>query len=83
MGDEWAQAPAQRYGAVRLHQVIDTTGGKAKLNIYEGMTRVFQIFIVDSPESPQTRAGSSNLSTLLGRNLKQSRNSPCGQTAET
>lgn len=37
--------------AVRLYQAMDQGGVDVRLDLYEGMPHVFQIFIVDAPES--------------------------------
>jgi hypothetical protein len=39
---------------VRQYRAIDSAGGTAVLDIYEGMPHVFQAFIFDSPESQQS-----------------------------
>lgn len=41
--------------AVRLYQAIDSHGGEAKLDIYEGMWHVFQAFSFDIPEAKLAR----------------------------
>lgn len=41
--------------AVRLYQAIDSHGGEAKLDIYEGMWHVFQAFSFDIPEAKVAR----------------------------
>ncbi|MDO6500753.1 alpha/beta hydrolase [Photobacterium sanguinicancri] len=41
--------------AVRLYQAIDSNGGEAKLDVYEGMWHVFQAFSYDIPESKLAR----------------------------
>ena len=41
--------------AVRLYQAIDSHGGEAKLDIYEGMWHVFQAFSFDIPEAHLAR----------------------------
>ena len=37
--------------AVRLYQAIDSSNGEVKLDVYEGMTHVFQAFMPDAPEA--------------------------------
>ncbi|MGR5080102.1 alpha/beta hydrolase [Photobacterium swingsii] len=41
--------------AVRLYQAIDSNGGEAKLDVYEGMWHVFQAFAFDIPEAKLAR----------------------------
>jgi acetyl esterase/lipase len=36
--------------AVRLYQAIDAAGGEVKLDVYEGMTHVFQRLLAEAPE---------------------------------
>lgn len=36
---------------IRLYQALDSDGQKAKLDLYEGMSHVFQAFMPDTPES--------------------------------
>ncbi len=36
---------------IRLYQALDTAGQTVKLDIYEGMVHVFQVYLPDSPES--------------------------------
>ena len=43
-------------GFIRLYQALDTKGRTVKLDLYEGMPHVFQVQIVDSPESKIARA---------------------------
>ncbi len=53
---------------VRQYRAIDSAGGTAVLDIYEGMPHVFQAFIFDSPESQQAMTKMKKfLTTYLGR----------------
>ena len=53
---------------VRQYRAIDSAGGTAVLDIYEGMPHVFQAFIFDSPESQQAmRKMKKFLATYLGK----------------
>ena len=36
---------------IRLYQALDSDGQKVKLDLYEGMSHVFQAFMPDTPES--------------------------------
>ena len=44
---------------IRLYQAIDSAGGEAKLDLYDGMPHVFQIIGPDSPEGKLALAKSA------------------------
>ncbi|WP_199450634.1 alpha/beta hydrolase family protein, partial [Vibrio harveyi] len=46
--------------AVRLYQAIDSHGGEAKLDIYEGMWHVFQAYSFSIPEAQLARKKMAN-----------------------
>ncbi|ABV35988.1 Esterase/lipase-like protein [Shewanella sediminis HAW-EB3] len=52
--------------AVRLYQAIDSNGGEAKLDIYEGMWHVFQAFSFNIPEAKLAR---KKMATFLDEKL--------------
>ena len=53
---------------IRQYRAIDSAGGIAVLDIYEGMPHVFQAFIFDSPESQQSMTKMKKfLATYMGK----------------
>lgn len=53
--------------SVRLYQAIKTAGGDAVLDVYEGMSHVFQSYMMDTPEQ---KAAYAEAQRFLSRHLK-------------
>lgn len=51
---------------VRLYQAIDTAGGTAKLDLYDGMPHVFQVPLADAPEG---KAAMRKMREFLAKHL--------------
>jgi monoterpene epsilon-lactone hydrolase len=52
--------------SVRLYQAIKLAGGSAELDVYEGMSHVFQSYMMDTPEQ---KAAYAEARRFLSRNL--------------
>ena len=53
---------------VRLYRAIDGAGGRAVLDLYDGMPHVFQMR-PELADAPETRAALKKMATFLKRNL--------------
>jgi epsilon-lactone hydrolase len=51
---------------VLLHRKIRNAGGKAELNVFEGMWHVFH----ENPESPESREAMTELASFFNRYLE-------------
>jgi acetyl esterase/lipase len=56
--------------SVRLYQAIDSSGGVAKLDLYEGMTHVFQAL---APSTPESKTALNKIRAFLNTHLNPAR----------